>query len=279
MQDLLCTPVSTFGLEMPSLEIVIVCAVPLMMMLQQWASKRNSDMPATRLAPSQNETTGENAQDMPPVVGNNQAPRQDVIETLAGMPQDIQSMVAQQLSNSDISNLSSVCHASHQSFWNSDLVWLALGARDNLCLGRSGVAKFTRDEFRRATFRIDCADLAALADAEVNIFGEASHVLKGLTSKDMHEIQLLCRLVGSALESTNFATAGAAEAFLRKAHLRTDLFSRQDLEMLDNAYDYALLQHNLEIEIMEEHWEDLETQMRSVERQVCDDHRALILDQ
>jgi len=292
MQTLLCTPASTFvGLEMPSLEIVIVCAVPLMMMLQQWASKPSLTLPparqyASEQAPPPDTTTRQNAQAMTSVeqLGNDQAPSSDILQTISGAPDEIRSMVGQFLSNSDVAAVSSVCPNLNQAFWNSESVWMALGARDDLSLGRSGVAEYTRDAYRRAAFRIDCSDLAALAGAprsgfDANVFDEASHVLKGLMQDDCREIQLVCSLVGPALESLNFAAAGAAEAFLRTAHDRIDLFSNQDLETLDCAYDYALLQHNLMMDTMEEHQMELEEQMQSVEQEVCNDHWSLILDQ
>lgn len=300
MQDLLCTPASAFGLDMPSVEMVIVCAVPLIMALQKWASKPSSIVPVTRqgaegmaaarqhedeLALSPDEAIGRNGQHVPPVVqvGNAQAQKRDFFDGLACLPEEIQCVVAQQLSNSDVATLSSVCHVSHQSFWDAEGVWLALGAREQLCLGKSGVAEFTRDAFRRAAFRLDCADLAELAgaphfNADPKVFDEASHVMKGLMSKDVREVQLLCASIVPELESANFAAAGAAEAFLRRAHARKDLFSSQDLDVLDNAYDFALLQHNLMMDTLEEHLEDLETQMQSVEQQVCNDHLSLILD-
>jgi len=286
---------------MPSVEMVVVFAVPLLMALQKWASKPSSIVPAARQAaqdmpaamqhedeqaPSQDETTGRNRQHVLPVVqvGDAQALRQDVFETLACVPEEIRCLVAEQLSNSDVATLSSVCRTSHQSFWDAEGIWLALGNREQLCLGKSGVAKFTRDAFRRATFRLDCADLAELAgaphfNADAKIFDEASHVMKGLMSEDVREFHLLFNIIVPELESTNFAAAGAAEAFVRRAHARSDLFSSRDLDVLNNAYDYALLQHNLMMDTLEEHWEDFETQMQSVEQQVCDDHLSLILDQ
>jgi hypothetical protein len=271
------------------------------MLLQKWVSKPHASRPATwrnaqdtpaarqhenQQASQQDQTSGSNVRDLVPVVqvNNSQAPKQDFFEKLSGMPEEIWATVGQHFSNSDVATLSSVCRASQQSFWNSDAVWLALGARDNLYLGRSGVPKFTRDAYRRAVFRIDCADLAHVAQApnagvDANVFNEASHVLKGLMPADGQEIQLLSNLVTPALESLNFAAAGAAEAFLCRARRRSDLFSQQDLEMFRNAYDYALLQHNLMMDTIEEHLEELETQMWSVEQQVCEDHRSLIMDQ
>lgn len=267
------------------------------MMLQKWASKPCLIAPTPRQ--HENGPTRQSGQDRsssepvvdvirneptPPQGKNEPTPPQDILQTIIGAPLEIQSLVAQHLSNSDVASLSSVYRNSHEAFWNSEGVWLAFAARDYLPLCRSGVAKFTRDAYRRAAYRLDCGDLEALASApqagaDPSLFNEALHVIKGLMPDDAHEIQLLCKVMGPALESLNFIAAGAAEAFLSRAHERTDLLSSKDLQMLDGAYDYALFQHNLMMDTIEEHLEDLETQMRSVEQQVCEDHRSLIMDQ
>jgi hypothetical protein len=250
------------------------------MMLQKWASNPPRTQPhENEPALSQDTRRQENVANLTKPV-----PSQAIVQAVFEAPLDIQSLVAQQLSNADIASISSVCRESRQTFWESEGVWLARAAPAGIPLGRSGVAKFTRESYRRAAHRIDCSDLALLAgapqaNADSNLFNEASHVLQGLMPADAVEIQVFCDLMAPALESLNFVAAASAEAFLRKAHRRTDLFSRKDLEMLDGAYDYALLQHNLMMDTIEDHLGDWEMQMQSVEQQVCEDHRSLIMDQ
>jgi len=282
---------------MPSLEVLIVLIIPIIMVLSQWSStmpnaQQDAEaMPAKKqddieqeesqyTSKKQNDTTHEVQ------IGNtsNQVSSKGIFQMVSDAPEELRSIVAQQLSNADTSAMSSVCSSSYQAFWNSEGVWLTLGARDNLSLSRTGVAEFTREAFRRTAYRIDCSELALLAHSpqcgvDANVFKEASHVLGGFVPSDTQEIQLLCKLMRPVLESLNFAAAGAAEAFLRRAHDRTGIVSSQDLEMLDDAYEYALLQHNIMMETIEDHLEELAVQMRNVEQQVCDEHRSLIMDQ
>lgn len=296
MQSLLCTPASTLGLEISFVEITIVCIVPLIMMLSHWASKSNStrpmaeqdaqDMPAmeqhrNEKTESQDASERLNEEEMKPT---EQVLSQDILQLISASPLEVRCMVAQYLSNANVAAASSVCSSSYEAFWESEGVWLILGMRDDFSLGRSGVAEFTREAFRHAAYRIDCGNLAVLAaspqsGADVNVFKEACHVMRGLMPSDAREIQFLCTLMRPALESLNFTAAGAAEEFLRRAHSRTDIFSSEDYEILNSAYDYALLQHNLMMETMEEHMDELDAQMQSVEQQVCHDHWSLIMDQ
>lgn len=265
---------------MPSLEIAIVCIVPLVMMLQKWASK-----PSVTPSARQHENGQPVSQDAKKRqnASNPKELSQGIVQSVAGAPLDIQVLVAQQLSNSDVASVSLVCRDAHEALWNSESVWSTLAAQANLPVGRSGVAKYTRDSYRREAYRIDCGELAVLADApeanaDSNLFNEASHVVKGLMADDTNEIQALFKIMVPALESLNFAAAGSAEAFLRQVRKRKDLFSKEDLEMLDGAYDYALMQHNLMMDTIEDHDHDWEMQMQSFEQQVCEYHRSLILD-
>lgn len=200
------------------------------------------------------------------------AQEHDLSENLRKTPPDLCASVAQYLPLEDVACLSSVNQALCRTFWDADETWVMLACIHNIHLDDAG-ATCARESFRRVTFRVDCAELMALAtpcvracsgEASMTLFCEAAHVLHGLMPRDGTALaKQLCAIVEPALASYdagNVHVRDAAEDFLHKVRCRRDLFSPQELELLEDAQIQATLQHDLMELTMQEHYSQLEAQ-------------------
>jgi len=155
--------------------------------------------------------------------------------------------------------------------WDSQDVWLALTSGAGLsadCLGRPyysrPVALQAREIFRRCCFRTDLSRLRSLAAAGRTppILTEAAHVACGLLPGDLSPsgmddfIKIASRAIG-AHDPESPRAVSTAKCLMRAARRCMELFTEEQLEHLDYAFQNVHQLHALMVSSMERSHESM----------------------
>lgn len=219
--------------------------------------------------------------------------RQTATSIARPLPEDLCGRIAVHCGFQGVGALAASCKIMQLQLWESQEVWLALSMAFRLpsasvafrsaclcCPGRDA-----RDAFRRAHFRTDLAELRALVAVgrPQPILEEAAHVACGLLPGDLplsglsDFIQMASRSLG-AHDPERLVAIAAAEQLLRAARRCMELFTEEQLENLEYAYNSVHQLHSLMLSSMRNSYEEVLEQSFWQCQSPADDqeHRELV---
>lgn len=174
------------------------------------------------------------------------------------VPPELFAQLAAFLGTAGVSELSLTSNSAKDMFWNSADVWQQLASDAHLgCLevscdshGAYRSAEF-REAFRCALFNIShacCYDLAFTLRSSgiptnTAVLNQLARMARGLMPVDgSKQVDLFCDVAELALQAHDFSScesAGTADSLLAVVRTRSDIFTIEQLHMLEGSHDSA----------------------------------------